>query len=62
MTITLAGGAREEEIERCAPRLRIVRRCQLYWCIRRAYSFHGGCVLKRARKNFTNAVISASDS
>jgi hypothetical protein len=27
-----------------------------------AYSFHGGCVLNRARKNFTSAAISASDS
>ena len=27
-----------------------------------AYVFHGGCVLKRARRNFTSALTSASDS
>jgi hypothetical protein len=27
-----------------------------------AYVFHGGCVLKRARRNFTSALMSASDS
>jgi hypothetical protein len=26
------------------------------------YVFHGGCVLKRARRNFTSALMSASDS
>jgi hypothetical protein len=25
------------------------------------YNFHGACVLKRARRNFTSAIISASD-
>src|SRR4051812_42376699 len=29
---------------------------------RSLYVFHGGCVLKRARRNFTSALMSASDS